>query len=203
MTGVAVPRIRAQTIVEHKALVRSELIRAATKLFAAQGLAATSLGDVARLANVGRTTLFPNKQSLFLAVIDDYVPPRLEALVSGLPDIGTLDRLEALFAEAYALVVKEQEVAFIMFRVGRELPFTARETMWAALDPVMDEILRLCEAGVASGEIGGDDAPLLAQLVADLLTGGIDHLLGMENMAERAPAITRSRLRFLRHGLVN
>lgn len=198
------PRIRARTIVEHKQLVRSELLEAATKLFSAQGLAATSLGDVARLADVGRTTLyeyFPNKQSLFLAIIDENIPPRLEKLVAGLPDIGTLDRLEALFAEAYALVVTEQEIAYVMFRIGRELPSDAREVMWGSLNPVQDEILRLCEAGVASGEIGGDDAPLLAQLVADLLAGGIDHLLGMENMAERAPAVTRSRLRFLRHGL--
>lgn len=197
------PKIKAKTIAEHKKLSRAALLDAAFSLFSSRGYAGTSLTDITSVADVGRTTIyeyFDHKENVFLAVVNDRVPDLLEDAVGRLTETEPETRMRQLFEVGFDATVANIKTATILFRVGRELPSEERDEMWRALGPMTQEVFRLCHAGVAAGVFKGDP-DLLAQAVADLLVGGIDQLLGCEDVAEAAPAILAQRLSFLEHGL--
>lgn len=197
------PRIRAGSIVEHKELTRAQLLDAAFKLFVANGYAGTSLTDVASLAGVGRTTLyeyFPNKEELYLRMIEDLVPPILTEAMARIPEAPVRERIELVYRECFREIVGHPDVAHALFLVGRELPSESRDQMWHSLDPVRDELLRLCELGVDQGIFSGD-ARLLQQSVADLLVGAADHVLALGDLPQNGQRVLETRLRFLREGL--
>lgn len=197
------PKIKAKTIAEHKKLSRASLLDAAFDLFSSRGYAGTSLTDITSLADVGRTTVyeyFTDKEEIFLAVIDSRVPEILATAISQLTETEPAARMRQLFEVGWSVTTNNIATATVLFRVGRELPFEARDRMWLALAPVTSEVFRLCHDGVASGVFRGDPE-LLAQAVADLFVGGIDQLLAEDDIEAAAPAILDQRLAFLQHGL--
>lgn len=191
------PRIRATTIAEHKALMRRDLLAAGNTLFAKVGFARTSLSDIAALAGVGRTTVyeyFSSKEDLFLELIETTVPPLVEEVVAGLPAAAAPERLEALFERAFEAVREHPDLALLMFRIGRELPAPARERMWRSLDAGRDEVRSLCARL-------SDESWIPARCVSDLLLGGLEELAGADDHAAAGPLLA-TRRRFLRTGLV-
>lgn len=200
---VLVPRIRARNIAEHKAMTHRQLLEAGFKLFATGGYAGTSLTDVASLAGVGRTTVyeyFANKEELFLELIDDRVPPLLEAAMAQLPDAPPDERMEMVFRASFDVLERHVDLAHVLFVVGRELPAAARDRMWRSLDPARDELLRLCRLGIDSGLFPAVDAGLLHQLVADLLVGAVDQVLALGDFRRHATDVLEARIRFLHGG---
>jgi AcrR family transcriptional regulator len=200
------PRIRAETIGAHKEQTRAEVLDAAESLFGVQGFAATSLGEIADVVGVGRTTLyeyFKNKDDLLVDLVETRVPPVLERIVAALPDdLGPCDRLAHLLEACLASVVESPQFGLIIIRAGRKLPQEKQERMWGALDAVYDEIVRLCEAGIESGDIASYSEPrLLARAVADLFVGGMDELLRWADPKGHLPAVLDVWLPFLRRAL--
>ncbi len=200
----AVPRIRASNIAEHKELTRTALLDAAFKLFVANGFSGTSLTDVASLASVGRTTLyeyFPNKEELFLALVEDRVPPLLKSAVAGIPPGSPVERVEGVYRAAFLMLGRNIDLAFVLFFVGRELPSDVRDRMWRVLWPANEELARQCALGIESGLFPPGDPELLHQMVADLLVGAVDHVLVLGYSPEVAERVLQARLGFLQHGL--
>ena len=64
------PRIRAETIAEHRALTRSQVLEAAKELIADLGSAEITLGEIASAVGIGRTTLYE-----YFADRDDVLMP--------------------------------------------------------------------------------------------------------------------------------
>ena len=67
------PRHRSQRQIEESAAIKTEIVTAATEVFAENGYARTTLDAVAKRVGLGRTGLlhhFPSKESLFRAVLD-------------------------------------------------------------------------------------------------------------------------------------
>ncbi len=198
------PRIRASSIAEHKALTRNALLDSAFRLFVANGFAGASLTDVASLAGVGRTTLyeyFPNKEELFMALIEERVPPLLEDAVARMSPGPPVERLAGAFEEAFTVLADNIDLGFLLFFVGRELPSDVRDRMWKALWPVNNELRRQCEIGIADGVFPAGDPGLLHQTVADLLVGAVDQVLSLGYTEEFALSVLEARVRFLRFGL--
>jgi AcrR family transcriptional regulator len=199
-----VPRIRAGSIAEHKLQTRTALLDAAFRSFVSNGFAGTSLTDVASLAGVGRTTLyeyFPNKEELFLALVEERVPPLLDAAVAELPAGDPLERIEAAYRAAFEVLGHNVQLALVLFHVGRELPAHVRDRMWRALDPINLELAEQCKQGLAAGLLQADDPALLHQTIADLLVGAVDQVLAIGYSENAAESILRARLLFLRGGV--
>ena len=194
------PRIRAATILEHKSLVRAALLDAAFDLFAARGFAGTRLADVAAAAGLGRTTLyeyFPNKVELFLALIEDRVPPLLDEVMASLPaGIAPGERIERLFSGSFGLLVDQQELARLVFVVGRELPAAARRRMWRVLEAPKRALWRMGRDLVDDPD--DREVDYVMRAIADLLVGGIEQALTYRDAATAVPDILATRLRFLR-----
>ncbi len=198
------PRIRAHSIEAHKEITRSAILDAAAKAFLTFGYSGTSIGTIADLAGIARTTIYeyyPNKETVLLAVLEDRVPPLMEALVDALPDVAIHQRTELLFQGAFQLALEQSDLAALLFRVGRELPKPERDEMWRTLDRVTQELYRLCAVGTASGVYSASSVTTCGRAVADLLVGGIDELTQHEEVIQAAPMILAERLVFLRQGL--
>jgi len=84
----SVPRIRAESIEEHKTLTRREILTAAADLFRAQGYAETSLGEISSHVGIGRTTLyeyFADKEGILVSLVQQELPGLMADLVADLP----------------------------------------------------------------------------------------------------------------------
>ncbi len=198
------PRIRADSIEAHKEITRSAILDAAAKVFLTFGYSGASIGTIADLAGIARTTVYeyyPNKEMVLLAVLQERVPPLMDALVDALPDVPVDRRTELLFQGAFQLALEQPDLAELLFRVGRELPKPERDHMWHTLDRVARELYELCGAGIATGVFSATSAVTCGRAVADLLVGGIDELTQHDDVVAAAPAILSERLLFMRQGL--
>lgn len=156
---------------------RSRILAAAATLFASRGFADVQMDDVARLAGMGKPTLyryFPSKAELFLAAFDGLLdgidarlqeiaaggrPPRqqvaemIEALVTGLADqIATLPYLEG----------ENPDVA------GRwRLAYRRRRRQ------ILGRLRQVLETGLASGEFSGIDLDVTPALIMGMVRGGL------------------------------
>jgi AcrR family transcriptional regulator len=198
------PKINAPTIDEHKVLTRNALLDAGVDAFAQYGLAGTSIGTMADMAGIARTTVyeyFPNKESVLAALIEARLPPIVDQLVDDLPQGSPADRLAEILGRAFRFVGDYPVEATLLFRVSRELPKPERDSAWSVFDRVRAEIVRICREGIESGEFPDVDPISLGTVVGDHLVGGIDEL--SVRGEKDADSVVKARITFLRHGLVS
>lgn len=196
------PKINAPTIDEHKVLTRNALLEAGVEAFVQYGLAGTSIGTMADMAGIARTTVyeyFPNKESVLAALIEDRLPPIVDRLVNDLPEASPADLLAEILGRAFRFVADYPVETTLLFRVSRELPKPERDAAWSVFERVRAEIVRICREGIASGEFPDIDSRSLGTIVGDHLVGGIDELSVRGERA--ADAVVEARIAFLRHGL--
>ncbi|HEY6628682.1 MAG TPA: TetR/AcrR family transcriptional regulator, partial [Acidimicrobiia bacterium] len=105
------PRIRAATIDEHKALTRSALLNAAKTLIREAGTADLPLGEIALAAGVGRTTLydyFVDRDDLIATLVEDELPGVVDALITAVPPGGSAsERLADLASRTVEFVISD------------------------------------------------------------------------------------------------
>ncbi|MGY1796086.1 TetR/AcrR family transcriptional regulator [Geodermatophilus sp. SYSU D00525] len=176
--------------------LRAEMTRRAVALFATQGYAATSTGQVAAAADVSRSTLFrlfADKEDLLFGLEDDLLAAAATAVADAPPGLSPWAALRA------AAVAIAGQVAPL-----RDL-LLAREQVVAGVPALRSRAaakLRRWEAALADGlaarEVPPGDALLLAKLVVacfevaqagwlageagdlpDLLTAALDRLPGL------------------------
>lgn len=196
------PKINAPTIDEHKVLTRSALLEAGADAFVQYGLAGTSIGTMADMAGIARTTVyeyFPNKESVLAALITDRLPPIVDRLVADLPEGCPTDRLAEILGRAFRFVGDYPVETILLFRVSRELPKPDRDAAWSVFNRVRAEIVGVCKEGIESGVFPEMDPISLGTIVGDHLVGGIDEL--SVRGAIHADAVINARISFLRKGL--
>lgn len=163
------PRIRAESIAEHKAMVQREILDAAAALFRAQGYADTSLGDVAAYVGIGRTTLyeyFSDKDDLLASVVEDRIPDLMDQLVADIPsDIPVADRLGELMIRGIDYVSSDDDLGSMLMRETPRLSRDAQARIRATHQRLLDEITELCREGIARGEFRPYDPETAGRLV--------------------------------------
>ena len=195
-------KINAPTIDEHKELTRSALLDAGAGCFLQYGFAGTSIGSLADEAGIARTTVyeyFPNKEAVLAELIATRLPPIIDQIVEGLPDVAPAPRLAEIMRRSYSMVLSFPVEATLLFRVSRELPKPDRDAAWSVFDRIRLEMVRLCREGISAGDFPDMDPQALGTIVADHLVGGIDEISVRGDGA--AQLVAESRLAFLRHGL--
>lgn len=199
------PKIRAETIAEHKEQTRRELLDAAEQIFAAQGYNNTPLSQIADLAGVARTTLydyFPNKNSLVLGLVASRAETATAEIIGDADaDAPPIDQLEALLRRALAFAAGSPHLARLVTRVGRKLPDDEQEAIWATLDPVVQEIGRILVAGIESGSFPSMNVDLGARMAADHIMCAVDELLRVSDPEAHLPEVEAEWLRWLRRAL--
>ncbi|MEX1126219.1 MAG: TetR/AcrR family transcriptional regulator [Acidimicrobiia bacterium] len=198
------PRIRAASIDEHKALTRSALLDAAKTLIQEAGTADLPLGEIALAAGVGRTTLydyFTDRDDLIATLVEEELPGVLEALIGAVAPSGHApDRLADLASKTVEFVISDPVLGVILHReVGRMGP-EAEVRIRAAHATLAEAMVGLYHAGVASGEFRSMPPDLAGRLIQDSIMAAARTVLSAARPEDRIESVTMHLRLFLLGG---
>jgi AcrR family transcriptional regulator len=146
-----------------KALVESQIIAAATELFAERGFAGTSLQDIAEAAGLTRPALyhyFSSKEDLLSRLVSSLAEGRTDDLRRIRLQDGTpaVERLHSM-ASSIALLRARNPASFrLLLRSEADLPAALAKTYDSDQRSVLAEFTALIDDGVRSGEFRVVDA---------------------------------------------
>lgn len=157
--------------------VRTQILDAATRLFAAQGVGATSLAAIAEAVGIRKASLlyhFPSKDALHQSVLDNLLSHWNETLPRLLEAAASEDRFDALLGETVRFFVADPDRARLLLREALDRPAAIRERLRDAVHPWMGVIASYIAKGQARGELRRDADPQAYLLqVIYLVIGGI------------------------------
>jgi AcrR family transcriptional regulator len=199
------PRIRAASIHEHRALTKSALLDAAKTLIHEAGTADLPLGEIALAAGVGRTTLydyFTDREDLIATLVEEELPGVVETLIRSVPPTGGApERLAELASRTVEFVINDPVLGVILHReVGRMGP-EAQVRIRAAHATLADAMVGLYHAGVASGEFRSMPPDLAGRLIQDSIMSSARTVLAAARPADRIESVTMHLRLFLLGGL--
>jgi len=145
---------------------RQKIIATAERLFSQQGVAATTMEQIAEAADIAKGTLyayFPVKEAIIVAFLQATFAernPRRTQQVRDLPD--TPARMRLIFADLVAGVQRQKDLfeTYMLYRVRCMLSFRQEEGLKSGLHLLGEEIIRL---GQQSGEIRTDWPQMLVE----------------------------------------
>lgn len=157
--------------------VRTQILKAATRLFAAQGYGATSLSAIADEVGIRKASLlyhFPSKDALHQSVLDNLLSHWNDTLPRLLEAVAGEDRFDALLDETVRFFVADPDRARLLLREALDRPKAMRERLFASVRPWMHVIAGSIAKGQEHGELRGDADPEAYLLqVIHLVVGGI------------------------------
>jgi AcrR family transcriptional regulator len=157
--------------------VRTHILDAATRLFAAQGYGGTALSAIAEAVGIRKASLlyhFPSKDALHQAVLDNVLSHWNEVLPRLLEAAAGDDRFDALLHETVRFFVADPDRARLLLREVLDRPEPMRERLRAAVKPWVEVIAGYVREGQGTGELRGDaDPEAYLLMVIHLVIGGV------------------------------
>jgi AcrR family transcriptional regulator len=201
----AMPRIRATSIDEHKALTRTALLEAAKDLIAATGTADIPLGEIALSAGVGRTTLydyFDDRDDLIATLVEEELPGVVSHLIESASQAASpSDRLVELAVRTVEFVVGDPVLGLILHREAGRMSPEAQQRIRAAHAGLADEMVALYFRGVESGEFRAMPPDLAGRLIQDTIMSAAKTVISAPQPEERIAVVTEHLRSFLVGGL--
>ncbi len=196
------PRIRAASIDEHKALTRRALLDAAYELIDEAGTAEVALGEVALSAGVGRTTLydyFSDRDDLIAALVEEELPYVLSDLIQAVPtDLSIPTQLGDLAARTVEFVATDRVFGVILHREVGRMGLEAQERIRQSHSDLSSTMAGLYARGVEAGFFDPFPPALAGRLIQDTIMSAARVLI---DGAADPKAVTESLKRFLLNGL--
>ena len=196
------PRIRAASIDEHKALTRRALLDAAYSLIAEAGTAQVALAEVALAAGVGRTTLydyFSDRDDLIAALVEEELPNVVSDLIDSVPsDLPIRDQLAELAARTVEFVATDRVFGVILHREVGRMGLGAQERIRESHSDLSSTIAGLYARGVGEGIFDPLPPVLAGRLIQDTIMSAARVLI--DGSAE-PKTVTEALQRFLLKGL--
>jgi AcrR family transcriptional regulator len=158
-----------------KARVRAGLLAAARQLFARQGVADTTMDDIARLAGVSRPTVFnyfPSKNLLLAALVHEMESRFLHLIDAQFDEPGTAaQRIAALFNWTAAKVEETAQLSRVLIGAS-ETTFGAAPDSAVRTERTHQAFRRVLEQGRREGNVRSDiPAEVLAEIVGGTYAG--------------------------------
>lgn len=199
------PRIRAASIDEHKALTKRALLDAAQTLIRESGTADLPLGEIALAAGVGRTTLydyFDDRDDLIATLVEDELPGVVESILESVPVSGShADRLAELASRTVRFVVTDPVLGVILHReVGRMSP-AAEVRIRAAHATLAETMVGLYQAGVSAGDFRLMPPDLAGRWIQDTIMSAAKSVLTSPSPEDRVELVIPHLRLFLLGGL--
>jgi AcrR family transcriptional regulator len=154
-----------------------DIVRAATRLFAARGYEGTSLQDIANAVGVRKPSLlyhYPSKDHIRQAVLDgvlarwnDTLPKVLIAATAG------EGQFDAITREIVSFFVEDLDRARLLIREALDRPDDMRERLRTHVRPVVAHVATTVKKGQDKGELRADVDPeaYLFQTIVLLVCG--------------------------------
>ncbi len=159
---------------------RAEILSAALRLFAARGLEATTIGDVAREAKTSQGLLyhyFPSKEAIYLEIIRGAFE-RMNAAARGLEQLPLppREKLRRALAELVAGLARHEETARYYLLIAQAsaseaTPRPVQTLLRKERAVVYDVMSRIFRAGQKDGTVRGGDPDELAVLFWVVIRG--------------------------------
>jgi len=207
LVGDAVPRIRAESIQEHKTLTRRDILEAGAGLFRAQGYNETSLGDIASHVGIGRTTLyeyFADKEGILVSLVQQELPGLMADLVADLPDDRSCrDRLGVLIERGLEFVSDDSKLGSMLMRELPNISKEAQRQVRQAHFGLADAVIRVCREGIDSGEFREMDPMVVGQLVYGLMMSASSGPMRSPEAKDERSEISNTMLGIIFDGLVS
>jgi AcrR family transcriptional regulator len=171
-----VPRIRAASIDEHKALIRNALLNAARDLIDETGTADISLGEVALAAGVGRTTFydyFSDRDDVIASLVEEELPRVLADVIDSVPDALPIpERLAELASRTVEFVATDRVFGIILHRDVGRMSAEAQDRIAASHGELSGEMASLYMRGVERGLFNAMPPILAGRLIQDTIMAG-------------------------------
>ncbi len=198
------PRIRATSIYEHKALTRSALLVSAKELIADSGTAEIPLGEIALAAGVGRTTLydyFTDRDDLIATLVEEELPGVVESLIEVSSGSGPAERLLDIAARTVEFVVGDPVLGLILHREVGRMSLEAQQRIRVAHAGLADEMVSLYFEAVAAGEFRAMPPDLAGRLIQDTIMSAAKSVISAPEPKDRIAMVTEHLRLFLLGGL--
>jgi AcrR family transcriptional regulator len=156
---------------------RQRMLAAAGVLFARAGYAAVQMDEVARVAGVGKPTLyryFGSKDELFLEVFDEALQElqqRIEA--EGTPELAPPESLARMIRSLVDFLAQQTETLRLLSGDHPQLALSWRTVFRSRRRPILDALRRILERGVASGDFRPLDLEVTPGLILGMIRGGL------------------------------
>lgn len=196
------PRIRAGSIEQHKALTRSQILTATQELLEVK--ADISLGDVAAEVGIGRTTMyeyFDDRDDLIAALVESSLPGVIGGILAGLPPAGAEARLSALVAGTIRFVATDRVLGLILHRELPRLGEQAQDRIRLAHSDLIGEVAKIYGEGVVEGAFRSIPMDLAARLIQDSIMSAARVVLSAPDPGVRLEEVIAEMQRFLLQGL--
>jgi len=178
------PRIRAATIDEHKAITRRALLGAAHHIIEEAGTADVPLGEIALLAGVGRTTFyeyFTDRDDVIAALVEDRLPQVITDILASVPeDRPTAQRLAELVTRTVEFVDTDRVFGVILHRELGRLGPEAQQRIAVAHRDLSSEMTRLYARGVSEGVFRDIPPRLAGRFIQDTVMSGARSLIELD-----------------------
>jgi AcrR family transcriptional regulator len=196
------PRIRAASIDEHKALTRQALLDAAYDLIDDSETAEVSLAEVALSAGIGRTTLydyFSDRDDLIAALVEDELPVVIGEIIEGVDrSLPIGDQLAELAVKTVEFVATDRVYGVILHREVGRMGLEAQERIRQSHSDLSSTMADLYQRGVESGIFDALPPALAGRLIQDTIMSAARVLI--DGRADRQ-TVTASLKSFLLKGL--
>jgi AcrR family transcriptional regulator len=170
--------------------VEKEVLREATRLFAARGVEATSLQEVADAVGVKKQSLlyhYANKDALHRAVLEALLSRWNETLPRLLRAAAREDRFDAILDETIGFFVEDPSRARLLLREALDRPESMRALVVEFVSPwlavLSENIRRAQEHGVIRADV---DAESYVVMVIHLVLGNVATAGTVSTIAEKS-----------------
>lgn len=185
---VALPPGRARSRrADGKARVRASLLAGARELFARQGVAATTMDDIARLAQVSRATAFnyfPSKHLLLGVLVREMEARFLHIMENQFErPAGAAARIAELFSWTAAKIEESPQLSRVLIGAS-ETTFGAAPDSGIRTARTHRAFVRVLAAGRRDGNVRRD---LSTAVLADIVVGTYAGILHAWRVAPRYP----------------
>ncbi|CAN5865173.1 hypothetical protein BH23ACT5_BH23ACT5_04560 [soil metagenome] len=199
------PRIRAASIAEHKLLTRREILVATQELIAEVGTAEISLGEVAAIAGIGRTTLyeyFTDRDDVIASLVEEELPGVVADLLAGVStDVGPAERLAAVAEATVRFVATDRVLGLILHREVGRLSAEAQNRIRVSHTDLVMEVAAIYQAGVDDGSLRPLPVDLAGRFIQDTIMSAARAVIAAPDPEGRLPDILAAMRTFLLGGL--
>jgi AcrR family transcriptional regulator len=188
--------------------VRTRILEAATRLFAAQGVDSTALQQIADVVKVAKPSLlyhFPSKEALHRSVLEHLLSRWNDVVPRLLRAVARQDRFDAILDATIDFFSADPDRARLLLREALDRPVEMRELLLTHVSPWLGVMTESIEKAQADGSMrpGADAAAYVLQaihLVIGTFTTGItlQPLLGGNGHKRRAPLVDPRLIRELK-----
>lgn len=165
------PRIRASSIDEHKALTRRALLDSARGLIAHAGGVDVSLADIAYTAGIGRTTFydyFTDRDDVVASLVEEELPLVLADLIGSVDTrLPIPQRLGDLACRMVEFVAEDPVLGVILHRELGKLGEDAQVRVAKSHEELSREMTDLYRRGVEEGYFRSLPGRLAGMLIQD------------------------------------